>query len=217
MSSRGQILGFVSRFTIIYVLLVAPWPGAVDMYRTVFITAERFVLESIYLPTNVRVEAVPGPRQKADTAISVRSDSSRSWTEFAISSRYVGHLPVATLVSLVLATPIGWRRRSRALLWGLILVNMFISLRVLLAVVHGFHQASLIGEASQPTIWSAAVAASVRFATVGQAVSYVVPILLWILVTVRREDLGVFLDKGKRAGRGQGPRPRAAASDHVDT
>ena len=48
----------------------------------------------------------------------------------------------------------------------------------------------------EPTLWSKAVLAGVQHLTIGQGVCYIVPILIWIPVTLRRADLARILRAG---------------------
>jgi len=43
-----------------------------------------------------------------------------------LNSRSVGWLPTALTVALIVATPVPWRRRCWALLWGVLLINAFV-------------------------------------------------------------------------------------------
>ena len=49
----------------------------------------------------------------------------------------VSPLPSAILAVLVLATPLPWRRRGRALVWGLLLIQVFIVFRLTLLLLDG--------------------------------------------------------------------------------
>ena len=55
---------------------------------------------------------------------------------FRTASRVVGYAPTAMLVSLALATPVGWKRRLWTLLWGLVLVHLFIVFRLTIVLLH---------------------------------------------------------------------------------
>jgi len=54
------------------------------------------------------------------------------------SSRFKGFEPTAFVISLILATPVSWRRRGWALLWGIPLVSLYVGLRLYIFLIHIF-------------------------------------------------------------------------------
>ena len=116
------------------------------------------------------------------------------------SSRYVGYLPTATLIALVIATPTPWSRRWRALFWGLVLVNGFVGVRVAIGLVVGFREVGLF---VYGPFGKTVVDLAYKAVAVSPVTSCVVPALIWILVTFRREDFDTVLRKRRprRVGR----------------
>ena len=192
MSWRRLTGFFLLRFLVIYTLLMIPWPGVRDACRALFIGGGRVVFESFPPLEGIRFETVDDSQRKVDTRIYVLHRQARAEVWMEISSRHVAYLPVVTLTSLVLATPISWRRRGRGLFWGLVLVSVFIGLRLAIILLYGFSQELPGTMAAQPDFWERTVRAGVKFITVGQGISYIVPVLVWILVLLRREDLQVI-------------------------
>jgi len=100
------------------------------------------------------------------------------------SSRVVGYVPTAVLVSLVVATPVGWKRRGWLLLWGIALVEVFIVLRLTALMLHtGFADADKAYALFRPGPFAADVIA--RCHTVladNPTFAYVAPVFLWLIV-----------------------------------
>jgi len=57
------------------------------------------------------------------------------------SSRIIGYTPTAMLVSLILATPVHWKKRLWILFWGMFLVHLFIALRLTVYLLHSGYAA----------------------------------------------------------------------------
>jgi hypothetical protein len=99
--------------------------------------------------------------------------------------------PMAFLIALIICTPLPWRRRESALFWGLL------SLQTVLIAALGFaiwNDATEIGLTLMPP-WEKHLAQGLADAIAGPA-ALAAPMLIWILVTFRRDDyarLGGFL------------------------
>ncbi len=130
------IVGFFVRFLIVYGILMVSWPGLRDAYGTFFRTGGDLLFGSSGSTGLARFRSLPEMDGIRDTEMQVKKRGWRERAPFRISSWYVGYLPTAALVGLIVATPIPWSRRSRALLWGLLLVHGFIALRLALAVAY---------------------------------------------------------------------------------
>jgi len=104
----------------------------------------------------------------------------------AYHSNYSGYMPTAALIALALASPFTWRRRCRVLVWGLILVNIFIAVRVAVSLVYEFRNVDLY--VFRP-FWDRAITVTYQSVSVSLTTSSLVPAFVWILVSFRREDL----------------------------
>ena len=99
----------------------------------------------------------------------------------------------ATLAGLILATPIPWPRRGRAFFWGMILLHAFVALRLATLIIYGFTLDTPGPLALPDAFWGRTLRAVILTFSVGQGLSYIVPILIWMLVSLRREDLAMIL------------------------
>jgi hypothetical protein len=179
----------VCRFVLIYALLILPWPGVRQVYGAFFRGVgqvvfgwEKSLLDvsfnaseggaSSFLDT--RIVIVDPALMHADGSGPVRNldvHTGDFWTS------------VALLVALILATPVSWRRRRRALLWGLLWEQLSIILFLGLQI---WDEASYLSpKAFSPIHW--VMAGGMKEGLIEQA-RLAVPVLIWLIVTFRKED-----------------------------
>ncbi len=117
------------------------------------------------------------------------------------SSRHLGYMPAAVFLSLVLATPIHWKRRVFALGVGWALVHVFVAARLAMILLHKFHgeEAYCLFHWERP--WSVILNVTYHLTSVVPASIYVVPLIIWITVTFRREDWDSLLSRFQQGER----------------
>lgn len=183
--------GFAVRVLGLYLLLsVVPGDAVRDAYGKVFRAAGnrifgtfgsrgvvRFRLRTENSPegmdTTVYLRVRPEPRLRWVTC--------RSWD--------TGWRPVATFFALMLATPIPWSRRWRALCWGIVSVHVFVVLRVLMLVIFGFCESpAKFGLFSPSQYWVGIIEAAFEFVAIAPVGTIMAPLFIWILVSFRRGD-----------------------------
>ncbi len=183
MSPTRPIVGFALGFLLVYGMLAALRPLVSDTYRDLFRSGGD-ILFGAY--GSVRFRTLPEPVGMHDTKISVKHRGSRQWTGIRINSKHVGYTSTAVLTALIVATPLGWSRRGVALGCGYLLLHGFIALRLLIFVRAGTAEVL-------DTFWNRAIRAGLLSLSAGQAVSFIVPILIWILVSMRQEDIELIM------------------------
>jgi hypothetical protein len=104
-----------------------------------------------------------------------------------LDTRSIGWVPTALTMALILATPIPWRRRGAALAGGLVLVHCFILFSLQAWIWDNSSDVSLMRLSG---FWQE-VAGELDYALINQlGASFSVPVVIWILVTFRRQDAG---------------------------
>ncbi len=191
-------------FLLCFGLLSWPWPGVQERYATGFRTVANFLLPTFGANGRCEFEAVEGGR--ADTAVKLLNARTGYTGGYHMNSRFMGYVPTVLVTSLVLATPISWKRRAWALLWGLLAVNVFIVIRVALAILREF--AGLSGQHNLALFTPGKVSgALLEFAyfvlTLSSPGHVIVPVFIWCLVTFRRKEWEAFL-RGAIADRRSG-------------
>lgn len=145
-----RVLWFLLRFALIYGLLLAPWPGLTEGFGKLFSSAADRVFGSDDPTHSVRIrwmdpaQGMIGPKWGQDTVLLLEFRGAPRAARPSIfslvrSSRYTGYVPAALLIALVLATPVPWRRRAWAILWGLPLITVFVAAMLGLVIQGWFH------------------------------------------------------------------------------
>jgi len=184
----------VGRFAVVFALLILPWPGWNDLYGTYF----RALGQVAFSRTDdrrvvwFRPEHVQHGFSSLDTLMILGNrdlaDSSGKGTAetTGLDTRSIGWTPTALTMALILATPVPWRQRFWALLWGMLLIHAFILFSLQVWIWDESRALSLIDFSP----FSQTVLDELQYTLVAQlGASFSAPILIWILVTFRREDL----------------------------
>lgn len=202
-----KVVWFLLRFALCYGLLLAPWPGLTEGFGKVFASAADRVFGSDDPTHRVRIrwmdpdQPMIGPEWAQDTVLVLEfrggpRNARPSIFSLVRSSRYTGYVPAALLLALVLATPVPWSRRLWAILWGLPLVTVFVGAMLLLVIQGWFHQEEtrllMTLQPHVPSAWDRFVQSFWQISN-WMMPYYVVPTLIWILVTLRPGDLDPIL------------------------
>jgi hypothetical protein len=187
MRPRKALWLFLCRLVVIYVILAFPWPGLSKAYSVYFRAICRMVFSADDGRRELSFEApAEDSKRPNDTRIVIvnkelmHPDGSGPVRNVDIS---FGWLSTALLLALILATPIPWPRRGWALFWGLLGIHCFLLLFLAFCIWRESAEISLI---TLTPFWKTVVDAG-REALAGQA-NLAAPVLIWILVTFRREN-----------------------------
>ena len=185
---RTTIARFLFCFALYFGVLIVPWPGWNAFYGDYFRAIGRAVFPEGSGRWIIRFEAARGLRPPLETAITVanreqvRADGRGPAKTLGLDTRSVGWVPTALTLALILASPVPWKRRGRALLWGLTLVHIFIFLSVGCYI---WNESASLGLANIPAFWKP-VADGLEETLVTQlGASFVMPALIWLVVTFR--------------------------------
>jgi hypothetical protein len=103
------------------------------------------------------------------------------------SSRYHGYYCTVLLIALIAATPLPLKRKSLAVVWGMLLVHAFIALKMLILIVNAFSTEPLcLFELSAFFEQMLAIVTKVFVTYITP--SFTVSVIIWIVVSFRRED-----------------------------
>lgn len=194
---RNPIIGFLCRFALIYGLLILPWPGWNELYGDYFralgqmafsrdgekriVLFEPHELQHGFSSLNTRMTL--GNRDLTDSSGNGRA------VMIDLDTRSIGWVPTALTVALILATPVPWRRRGWALLWGLLLIHGFILFSLQTWI---WNESPGLSLTTLSPFWKEIVD-DLEYTLVTQlGASFSVPVLIWIVVTYRREDRHLF-------------------------
>jgi len=187
---------FFVRLAVCYGLLLAAWPLLKPPYTAAF-RAAATICPGVY-------RVAPDTRGVNDTEVVVQETIRtpqgmfRGTRSISLSARRIGYFPTAFVLSLVLATPLPWNQKLRALVWSLALVNAFIILELAWALAHA--RAS-IGLVVVSPLWLKTLAV-VRGKLLSTNMPLFVSFLVWVFTTLWRTD---WLRGGNRAASVRGP------------
>jgi hypothetical protein len=95
----------------------------------------------------------------------------------------------ALTIALIMATPVQWRRRSWALLWGMLLIMLFILFSVAVFI---WNESTTVSLVTLSPVWKQ-IADALEYTLISQlGISFSLPVLIWIAVLFRRQDFGRF-------------------------
>lgn len=183
---------FLCVFAVVYGLLMALWPVWRGVYSQLYSSAAALLFES---PGSRAVVHFHRSRNTGDEVKITFYDRKRvdrlgrpiPLLRIAHDIRYGGYIYLAFLAALILATPIPWRRKAWALLWGLILMHVFMAVRLGILILHllSSEQVSLL---ALNWFWKETLLLSVQVFTINILPGFVVAIVIWVLVSFRRGD-----------------------------
>ncbi len=130
MKSGKSIPGFLILFFGVYVLLMMPWPGLRTAYRDKLVGGANVVYS--IAPKCDGMKALPFDKPGHKDTVVLRPDT----LYIGVNTGEVGYLPTALLLSLIVATPVSWKRRLIGLIGGFVLVNGFILMRFVVLALH---------------------------------------------------------------------------------
>ncbi len=182
MPSRKQIAGFFVRLILVYGFLVAPWPGVKSGYATLYRSAATTLFRTMIPGGVVHFEPMSDPYRKFDTNIQFLNTRSGARQTAVTSSRDPAFFQTIFLISLVLATPLPWRRRGLAMAAGLALLHVFIFGKVLITLLYGFSRPQIALLAPAP-IWKTMLSVANRVVVGDLLALLFVPLLIWVLVS----------------------------------
>jgi hypothetical protein len=183
---------FLLWFLLIFGVLIAPWPGLNQAYSRYFQSLGQMAFNPsgesrrmvVFSPASGKIPGLDTRLTLENTELADASGQGRvERTE--IDTRSIGWVPTALTVALVLATPIPWTRRLMALAGGLALIHLFIFFSLQAWVWNNSAGLSLLTLSS----FEQRVVDELNYALMNQlGISFTVPVLIWTLVTFRRQD-----------------------------
>lgn len=182
---RRTLLIYFSLVVVTYGALMVPWPGVMSGYRRVMAATSNIFLRRI---ANGRMtfEVMESPTLDKDITVNVQNISTGSKARMSVNARR-SYLPVSLAAALIVAAPIPWRRKVIALGLGLVLMMAYVQFTFWLKIVHML---------SEPKFGAMQLADSTRKflmllikLTMSPVLPYIVSVVVFGLVTVRREDV----------------------------
>lgn len=204
MQSPKTILLFFLKAVGVYFALMLPIPGLMSGYHAVVRGMANVAFGSLGDGGSASFESLKGDEYEKDTRIVLRNERVPS-AEAPLETRlsYAAWRPTAFLIALIVASPVPWRRRGLSLIVGVGLVQVFVLVRLWVRIAVVLSAAQVGGRENVLRAYDFARDTQGLLGVLGKldmspAVSYIVPAIVWVLVTFRREDwarLGMMLEQ----------------------
>jgi hypothetical protein len=190
--ARIPMLGFLLRFAVIFGILILPWPGWNRAYAQYFQSLGQMVFNSTSeTPRRVLFGPASGKIPGMDTRLRLENLALADSTgkgpvkQTEIDTRSIGWVPTALTLALILATPIPWKRRLAACAGGLVLIHLFLFFTLQAWIWNNSVELSLL---TLSAFWQRVVG-ELDYELMDQlGVSFTIPLVIWIIVTFRRQD-----------------------------
>lgn len=194
---------FLLRFLLVFLLLLAPLSVTKRAYASLLRFGGTCLFASFppngtvhFFPTSTLTPEdvpkgykLPAPDRGLDIHLKLTSRSSRThMTILHTNSRYIAYVPTAFVAALILATPIPWPRKWRALLWGMLLVSAFVALKFAVWLVFAFARNDPVAMFHFGPFGRGVMRHLYSVIVTGVPGTYIFPLPIWILVTFRRAD-----------------------------
>ena len=187
MSPLKRLSLFFIGCSLVYALLIVPWPGLLDAYRACFRAGGNVLFHSVGGSAgSVLFKPIPsGDHARDTTLVLIKRRPYDARAELDIKSVYTGYRPTAFLIALVIATPIPWSRRWRALVWGLVWISAFVAFRMWLRLLDVFSDGNALAIYSFSPLWKSLLQTLVKIIVEQPETHYMAPAFIWILVAFR--------------------------------
>lgn len=196
MKIRNPIVKFLLTFFIVFGIMIIPWPGLEEAFVNFFRAEGQWA--SGILGSKVIVQFYSGNEQ-FDTQINlacremIRPDGTVKSVFLRLSSRSTAYLPICMFISLILATPFKWKRKIWAFFWGFLLTNGFICLKIILLIIHRFNHTESCNLFELNPAWKEKLNYLVYFLVESGETSLLVAVVIWLLVSFRKNEWKLFL------------------------
>jgi len=198
MAPINPVAAFFFKVILFYALLMIPWPGVQQGYASLFCDAGNLAFRSFGSIGRTRFRVVdPPPANKNAVDFEIKLENIRTHAggtfEPDRNTRKMGYLPAAFTVSLVLATPISWRRRLTAIVWAMALITAFVGLQLTIRLVEAFSDPNVLNQFELGLWTKRLLGILLKVVVTSPVTAYIAPIFVWILVTFRRGDWAKLL------------------------
>lgn len=202
MLQSRPITFFFIRVVLVYALLMIPWPGLQRASGMFYRAVWNIVFVSFGADGEVQFLPLRPPKHGQDTTVILKNVRTSYVFRLTTSSRYMAYAPTVLLLALLLATPVPWSRRWRALLWGLLFVHGFIVARMALVLLETFTRGDTLALWHPGPFFRGVVKGLIPAFACSLTASFAVPVLIWILPMFCRRDWPAL---GRRAAEARSP------------
>ncbi len=188
--SRSAIV-VVARFCLIslliYIVLSLPWLGVRSAYRSMFVSGTTALFHKFGSNGYVVFKAVEDTAE--DVEVTMRKVPGTEGGIATIHSGRVGFTTTALALSLIGATPIGWRRRVWYLLVGIVATQLFVVGRVGLYLGYVYSQDVPFRLFTPGPTTGSILKTAYEFLFNAPGGTVIAAVIIWVTVAVRTPDV----------------------------
>lgn len=192
MSQVKLVSLFFVKLAFFYAIFLIPWPGVREAYASGFRAGANLLFRTFGERGRAYFEPLDltGKGFDAyDTRIVMRNlKTGARGTIPGMNSRLMGYLPTVFAATLILATPVTWKRRGVGLCLGMALMSAFAAFDVWLYLMDVWTDATPLGIYAPPPWGRSLFVAALNVVGRSPVTAYIVPVFVW-LVLIRREDV----------------------------
>lgn len=203
MSPLRLLSGFFLRLLLYYAAAQLLWVLAGDVYVRTFQAVGTSLFRGFGPDGDVRFAPLVPATPLWETELILRHRSTKTVGRVPIGARPRYSL-TASLLALVLATPVAGRRRLWAGLWGLLLIHLWIVFGLWLNILNVYCGNNALRMYDVGPAVKTCLALTREVAVVSPVTGFAVSVLVWVLVTLRRGDWSRWCSPAAPAGRVRG-------------
>ncbi len=177
----------------IYALFLVLWVGISDWYPKQVQTVGTAVFRKAIISTGSRWVVILSPADtkvgRFDTTLAVLNKETRGLGQQPFSSLSIAYLPMAMTISLILASPVPWKRRLVSIVFGSLVVCAWISLALFFMVLNAYCGEPPLGMYTVGAWLTKPIGFITWVVSVSTVPQFVVPVFFWLMVTIRGDDI----------------------------
>lgn len=120
------------------------------------------------------------------------------WQPFHKSSNMIGFFHTAFLLSLIIATPLSWRRKAFALSLGFMLISIMVMLKLYVLILYSYSISPALSQGNDPAA-NQSIAFWYNNFSMQFPRGYIVAVFLWLLLCMGKREWqklnGIFVRK----------------------
>ena len=189
--SAKMAIKFFCLFVLVYGLLMAAWPVVGAVYSKFYRAAGEVLFGSFGRGGIVRFSQLGDSKDDiyiiALNRYRVDENGEMSGAQLCHSIRYGDYMCMAFLMALIAATPLTLRHKVWAIVWGLILMHMFVAFELVIIILNLF-SSELVSLLILNSFWKDVVVATNDIVLWNLTTGFIIAFFIWVLVSFCRQD-----------------------------
>lgn len=190
-ANTKRFLHFALIAPVCYGALIVAWPLVEKPYMAFYHLFGQTLFNG-FVGADITLKPLDEQVSGRDTQIIIVNPNTKFRGRLNHSAYITGYLSTALQISLIAATPLAWKRRGIALLLGLLLVQIFIEIRILSALLHALGSPPPLGMIAPGPTAAALFDRAHELLAVSPMSGFIAPVIFWIIVSFRQSDIESF-------------------------